>query len=841
MERTVWWVGRIIAAWGLVSTLAVPAAWAQNTDAVDALMALGMDAPTAEAVLDLGIDDGIGDTFRYAVPGSVPATITDGYVDIVRRGGFAIQGMRPRTDGSVPCGSTTDAGTWVCAGTPNPGADHWLLWMELAGPVPDDGGDLTWSYSFPYYDESAGDAPWVAQGPFAWDIFQGTNRWPQLTREPGRDWRLQVTNTSFRPLISTSFALISGNMLILALPAGESGTPFELVSGAGGAALGAAMVGAAQGDVGPVISDALIVLMYWAAGIHVHDGTFGRDPSDTSGADAAPDVNSPRGPGDLDTTGSALVLITDGDPPPHTVAPSEPPPATGPAVTVPPDTAPAPTPPPSDPGSGGIPWLPIVIILIVVVAVFETQRRTRTRRSGGTPTGGDGDEPGDVSGEGFASAPDEAPSRVDFGVYVDGPAGRQVVKAPATGARHLGDYVITVTSRLDHGTATHPEHRESRKTQSQRVYAYGTRAMGYDPATDTTQDTWLDVWRMHTATSDAIISGANLTTKLLADVTDREGLRQDWSSSKYATPAVRKPSKTTTVATAGVVEKTIVGIAFEPTGRVGSHDYMPTAQSSLHVQVKADCYMHQTGATEHLSNLYPFVKVVGAGLAATCATVPKARVDGEVGVECDGTGLNYRVQQGKPLELVEGTGGSLVSFGGPEIELGLGPVKLGKASISLQPGANHILNRHLWLEELATDNHLRDVLRLDATITTDLTATSSLETDHGFEMINRIDNGLQVESTANHELVVIAAGTVDGHAVGVTLSLGAPARTVLGGDLSRLRPRLAPKANPGRSDGYIEPLGGQQRGLKHPGFAIKTGSGGSGPGKIGEKKHWGLV
>jgi len=412
------------------------------------------------------------------------------------------------------------------------------------------------------------------------------------------------------------------------------------------------------------------------------------------------------------------------------------------------------------------------------------------------------------------------------------------VKLPAADARHLGDYVITIISRLDSGTAKNPPQRKSTDTQSQRVYLEGVRLGGYDPETDKTQDTWVDAWVRHTATGDAVISGSGLLTTLLAGTTDRQP-RGEHQSSMFPSLPVRKPSKVTTTASSSLVEKTVIGIKFVPDGTVNSHDYRPSAQSSLHVHVTGDCFMHQAGSTEHLSKVYGFVKIAGGILESICSAIPKARVDGEVGVDCDTAGLNYRVQQAKPLELVEGTGGSLVAFSGPEVELGMGPVKLGKAAISLKSGANHIVDRHLWLEELSSDHHLRESLQLDAVITTDLVVESTLVTDHGYELVNVIDNGLNTAATSNHEFVVVAAGTVDGHPVGVTLSIGKPAEKRPEAEHSRLRARLAPKANPSGSNGYVEPLGGLQKGLKHPGFALKVGS--QGTAKVGEPRKWRLA
>ncbi len=862
VHRISGWLGWSVTAWAvLVATTAVAGASGAvpesaapvlqqedsvSSDGIDALTALGLERASAEAVLAGGTVDGVGDTFRFAVPGSVPATITDGYVDIIDRGGLGVRAMSPGTDGTVPCGSTTDDGTWVCAGSPDPSVDHWLLWMELAGPVPEDGGDLTWSYAFPYYDMGASDLPWVAQDPFAWDTFQGTNRWPQLTRSPGVDWQLQITDTAFQALPSNAFALISGSMLILALPADESGVPFEMASASGGAAFGGTAIAIAQSSADVILENTLFALVYFAVAAHIHDGSFGQNESNRSGVDTAPDVNTPRGSDDLDQTDPTVIEIGGGEPPaPASVPPSTAAPSTAPPSPAPTSAAPATNPAPTDSGSGSFPWLPLIFVLVIAILVFVWARRTRTRggtTGGGTRTGGGGPGGGGTkihTGEDLHSTPpEEEPSRADFGVYFESSTGRVPVRVPAKGARHLGDYIIAVASRIDEGTVKDPAKRETKKSQSQRVYAMGFRPAGYDPVTDKTEDRWGDSWSIHTTTRDTIISGSNLNTKLLSDVADREPGRSKRSSSPDGSLSERKKGKVTTAATISIVEKTTVAIRFDPRGTVESHDYASSAQSSLHVHVTADCRMHRTGgAFDHKGNLYAPGKAVLTGLAATCATVPEIRVDGEVGVNCDG-GIDYRVQQAKPLELVKGTGGSLVEFGGPEIELALGPVKLGKASIALKSGTNHLLDRHMWIEERDSDNHLRSKLELDAVITTDLLATATLLTDHENTIESVIDNSLQVDSTANHELVVVANGTVDGHPVGVTLSIGAPARTRLGTGLSRLAPRLAPNDPPAGADGFVEPLGSSAKGVKHPGFQIKTGSGSTGADQIGQPKPW---
>ncbi|RMH72045.1 MAG: hypothetical protein D6683_14175 [Actinomyces sp.] len=266
------------------------------------------------------------------------------------------------------------------------------------------------------------------------------------------------------------------------------------------------------------------------------------------------------------------------------------------------------------------------------------------------------------------------------------------------------------------------------------------------------------------------------------------------------------------------------------------------AQSSLHTVFRGDCYMHQFGETDHLDALQIFNKLDGAAVAAACATVPTAELVGKTGVEASG-GLDYTVEQARPLAVSKGSGGSLVEFGGPEVEIALGPVKLGKATISLKPGVGHLLDTNMWLEERDGPHHHRGDTHFDATITTDLAATATLVTDHGYEILNRIDNGLDVRAEVHHELLVRATGRVDGTPIGVTVSLGVPDRRRPTSTLSRLAARLAPADPPAGAHGYVEPLGSSRRGLVHPGFATKTGSGatGSPAGEVGATKRWRLV
>ncbi|RMH76546.1 MAG: hypothetical protein D6683_09900, partial [Actinomyces sp.] len=289
---------------------------------VDLLGTLGVDSGLAgDVVAGAGRTDGVGDTFRYAVPGSVPATLSDPYVDIVAYGGVGVAGTATVTaTGTVPCGERDGRGLWVCAGTPDPSADHWVLWMRLAGPVPDDDGGLFWSYAFPFLDPGAADEPWVAVDPFAWDTFQGTNRWPQLTRSPGAPWRLAVTDTAFTELPSDAFALVAGDTVVLAIPTDETGVTVEPVpGGASGSAEGAAQVTDPRWDI-------LAELLFGAAS-HIYDRDFGADPDSRSGVDAAPDTNgtTPREPGDLAAAGTGVAAgpaPTDGE----TATPSSTPP-----------------------------------------------------------------------------------------------------------------------------------------------------------------------------------------------------------------------------------------------------------------------------------------------------------------------------------------------------------------------------------------------------------------------------------------------------------------------------------------------------------------------------------
>lgn len=794
----------------------------------------------AELVAGALVTDGVGDTFRYAVPGSVPATLSDPYVDIVTYGGVGVSSPGDPAS-TIPCGDRDAAGLWVCAGTPDLSADHWVLWMQLAGPVPDDDGGLYWSYAFPLDDPAAEDPPWVAVDPFAWDTFQGTNRWPQLTRSPGTPWRLAVTDTSFTELTSGAFALIAGDTVVLAIPAAETGVAVEVVpGGATGSARGAATrvgviheLGLRAPAEGDVLAQLLILELFFGAASHVHEGDFGAQPTSTSGVDAAPDTNrpTPRGPGDLASAGTGVVAgpPTDAG---EAATPSSTPPTSSaaPASSSPPASTPPTSSPPADgadDGTGPLVWVPPLVLVLLVLGGLLLW----WRRRGETP----------------ASAPDERDGGADFGVYVETPAGRTPVRTPRRGARHLGDYIIRVETRLAEGTGRTPPTAVETDTQSQRVYLYGWRQGGYDPARDATADTWTDMWTRHHTRADAAIAGAGIDARLVADVSDRQTDKGTQQKNPFVVNGkrlpVRKKSKTTTTATASLVEVTTLAIAFQANGRPPEdHDYAVEAQSSLHTVFRGDCFMHQAGETGHLGTIQVFNKVAGATLAANCATVPTAEVVGETGVEASG-GLDYTVEQARPLAVSKGTGGSIVEFGGPEVELALGPAKLGKAAIALKPGVGHLLDTNMWLEERKGPHHHRGDTHFDATITTDLAATATLVTDHEYEIINRIDNGLQVRADAHHELVVRATGRVDGTPIGVTVSLGTADRQRPSSTLSRLAARLAPHDPPAGAHGYVEPLGSSARGLRHPGFATKTGSGatGSAAGEVGSAKLWPLV
>jgi len=335
-------------------------ATAQQTGHLQAAMALLGIAPGVASELIAGsLPDGTGDTFRYAVPGSRPATLTEPFVDIQLVGAAEVDwsGAPPQ----LACGGQGDA-LVVCAGSaPRFDLPHAVFWMQTGGDLPQT-TELSASLAFPVL--TPGGVPWVAQGPFQWDTFQGTDRWHDLGIRPDTDWEIVVQRWTGDTVLvepTDAFAVMLGDTVLMAVPLQEL---VALPEGAGGEAAPATRATPAEPTVtlaaarAPVAAQRLDDWL-WGAALHFHDGTFGSSPDDTSGVDSHPDTDTdtPRGPGELASPTSGPVLAA--PPPSPTPSAQQSTDASGGTNATASDTErPQPTQTPED----GFPWILVLII-----------------------------------------------------------------------------------------------------------------------------------------------------------------------------------------------------------------------------------------------------------------------------------------------------------------------------------------------------------------------------------------------------------------------------------------------------------------------------------------------
>lgn len=268
-----------------------------------ALMLLSVPAEDAATLAADSATDPVGDTFRFAAEGSRPATLDAGWTDIQRYGAAVVGWTEPPT---IPCGGDLDGAAVVCGGSAVPlAAGVALFWLQAGDALPVT-SDLAGNLAVPVL--TPGGVPWEADPTFAWDTFQGADRWHQLTTQPGGPWQVDVRQwdgQEIQPVSSDLFAVFAGDVLIVAVPVAEVGLePVDVDAGDASASSGS------DGTV--VIAGTIRIELPFGVAIHFHDGSFGQQPDSTSGVDSAPDTDGParRGPGDLagPTSGQPVVV-----------------------------------------------------------------------------------------------------------------------------------------------------------------------------------------------------------------------------------------------------------------------------------------------------------------------------------------------------------------------------------------------------------------------------------------------------------------------------------------------------------------------------------------------------
>ncbi len=349
------WGALTTAALLLVVTAAPSLGRAQTGGVGAALELLGMPADLAAELAASSTADPAGDTFRYAAEGSRPATLDLPHADILEHGAARVGWSDPP---QLVCGGEVDGAVVVCnSGTAQLDGGVVLYWARFAGPVPA-APAFVGNLAFPTL--TPGGTPWEANPAFAWDTFQGADRWLQLVAQPDERWAVlsQRWNGSEVQTTGTDlFAVFAGDTVVAGVPLAELGLP-PLTDAQAAPALTLTASG--------VVAQAPAGIGYGVA-IHLHDGTFGRDPSDASVVDSAPDTDGPtrRGPDDLATPISDDVSVPAADAP----EPEPEPEATEPedAGTRPPATDPAPTDGTSTDTGGGFPWVPVILVILLIV------------------------------------------------------------------------------------------------------------------------------------------------------------------------------------------------------------------------------------------------------------------------------------------------------------------------------------------------------------------------------------------------------------------------------------------------------------------------------------------
>ena len=292
------------------------------------------------------------DAVRFAEP-SGPSTLPCDQADITAFGASLVTFGRFDGDSLLPRVNRTVVTTGPRI--PQAGEEWWALWATFDGPLPPVGA---FGQQLAFVGNTGLGQPFNFFDPFRWDSYQGSDLWLQLVGDPGTSTLLG------QPVIWS----------------GTEGVPADVDM---------VWVTVDRQIMVLVPRDQIPILQGIATSVHVHDGSFGRNPTDLSAVDSAPDVNVPggRGPDGLAPIGPAVVISGETTPAAVTVDP-------GTGTETPSDTA-APV------GSGTD---------TETETGTETETDSGTGSGTGTETGSGTENPGDLGapatpGGGGSNAP----------------------------------------------------------------------------------------------------------------------------------------------------------------------------------------------------------------------------------------------------------------------------------------------------------------------------------------------------------------------------------------------------------------------------------------------------
>jgi hypothetical protein len=179
---------------------------------------------------------------------SVEAGIYKPWVDL-RWHIAATLGSAPGAENSIfnrslyECGQQNER-TVVCSQDvmPMPPGDIVMASMEMAEPLPAPSaelgpdqpqtipiGDTMLVYAFVVDSDGDPEGNFVAQSPYDWDFYQGTDTWYELVGDPEYGvWVLYVTDATRTPLNSSARAVIEGNTVTFYIAADELGDPSQV-------------------------------------------------------------------------------------------------------------------------------------------------------------------------------------------------------------------------------------------------------------------------------------------------------------------------------------------------------------------------------------------------------------------------------------------------------------------------------------------------------------------------------------------------------------------------------------------------------------------------------------
>lgn len=131
-------------------------------------------------------------------------------------------------DSTYPCGMGTEGMTLFENTSPIPDGDYIVVVNVVSDAVPLNDPTSFWTYGFVFDsdDDPANNFQPLPQ--FPGDFFQDTDLWYQAQYSPSSGWSLRVTDAAVDPsgsISSQARLIISGNVLVLVVPASEFAVP----------------------------------------------------------------------------------------------------------------------------------------------------------------------------------------------------------------------------------------------------------------------------------------------------------------------------------------------------------------------------------------------------------------------------------------------------------------------------------------------------------------------------------------------------------------------------------------------------------------------------------------